>query len=122
MTVEVEWARITGPQLRELGSRPKSLAIFPVGSLEQHGPHLPVITDTASAHAAAVPGKAERFQCGKQIASYLGLVPLEKSSENQRRLGHITKQGSSMLRFCWWRRRRSQCAVSQSGAGSTSTS
>ncbi len=44
-------------------------------------------------------GKAERFQCGKQIASYLGLVPLEKSSGNQRRLGHITKQGSSLLRF-----------------------
>jgi transposase len=44
-------------------------------------------------------GKAERFQCGKQIASYLGLVPLEDSSGNRRRLGHITKQGSSMLRF-----------------------
>src|SRR5438477_6360908 len=44
-------------------------------------------------------GKADRFQCGKQIASYLGLVPLEKSSGNQRRLGHITKQGSSLLRF-----------------------
>src|SRR5216117_3734967 len=44
-------------------------------------------------------GRAERFQCGKQIASYLGLVPLEKSSGNQRRLGHITKQGSSLLRF-----------------------
>jgi transposase len=44
-------------------------------------------------------GKAERFQCGKQIASYLGLVPLEESSGNRRRLGHITKQGSSMLRF-----------------------
>jgi transposase len=44
-------------------------------------------------------GKAERFQCGKQVASYLGLVPLEDSSGNQRRLGHITKQGSSMLRF-----------------------
>src|SRR5205814_3206244 len=44
-------------------------------------------------------GKAERFQCGKQIASYLGLVPLEKSSGNRRRLGHITKQGSSMMRF-----------------------
>src|SRR6201997_2652435 len=44
-------------------------------------------------------GRAERFQCGKQIASYLGLVPLEKSSGNRRRLGHITKQGSSMLRF-----------------------
>ncbi len=44
-------------------------------------------------------GKAKRFQCGKQIASYLGLVPLEKSSGNRRRLGHITKQGNSILRF-----------------------
>ena len=44
-------------------------------------------------------GQAERFQCGKQVASYLGLVPLEDSSGNRRRLGHITKQGSSMLRF-----------------------
>jgi transposase len=44
-------------------------------------------------------GRAERFQCGKQIAAYLGLVPLEDSSGNRRRLGHITKQGSSMLRF-----------------------
>jgi transposase len=44
-------------------------------------------------------GKAERFQCGKQVASYLGLVPLEDSSGSRRRLGHITKQGSSMLRF-----------------------
>jgi transposase len=44
-------------------------------------------------------GKAERFQCGKQVASYLGLVPLEKSSGNRRRLGHITKQGSSIVRF-----------------------
>jgi transposase len=44
-------------------------------------------------------GKADRFQCGKQIACYLGLVPLEKSSGNQRRLGHITKPGNSLLRF-----------------------
>jgi transposase len=44
-------------------------------------------------------GQAERFQCGKQVASYLGLVPLEDSSGNRRRLGHITKQGSSIMRF-----------------------
>ena len=44
-------------------------------------------------------GDTERFECGKQVASYLGLVPLEKSSGNRRRLGHITKQGSSLLRF-----------------------
>ncbi len=44
-------------------------------------------------------GRADRFPCGKQIASYLGLVPLEKSSGNRRRLGHITKQGNALLRF-----------------------
>jgi transposase len=44
-------------------------------------------------------GKAERFQCGKQIAAYLGLVPLEDSSGDRRRLGPITKQGNSLLRF-----------------------
>ncbi len=44
-------------------------------------------------------GKPDRFECGKQIASYLGLVPLEDSSGNRRRLGHITKQGNSLLRF-----------------------
>ena len=32
----------------------RALAILPAGSLEQHGPHLPVITDTASASAAAI--------------------------------------------------------------------
>jgi len=40
-------------------------------------------------------GRAERFGCGKQIARYLGLVPLEESSGERRRLGHITKQGNS---------------------------
>jgi transposase len=53
---------------------------------------------TALAYVLII-GRAERFQCGKQIASYLGLVPLEDSSGNRRRLGHITKQGSSLLRF-----------------------
>ena len=41
---------------------------------------------------------AERFDCGKRVASYLGLVPLEDSSGKRRRL-HITKQGSSIVRF-----------------------
>ena len=44
-------------------------------------------------------GRAERFQCSKQIASYLGLVPSEDSSGDRRRLGHISKQGNALLRF-----------------------
>jgi transposase len=44
-------------------------------------------------------GTPERFPCGKQIASYVGLVPSEDSSGDRRRLGHISKQGNSLLRF-----------------------
>ena len=54
MSIEVEWARMTAPDLREIAGRKGSLAILPAGSLEQHGPHLPVITDTASASAASI--------------------------------------------------------------------
>ena len=44
-------------------------------------------------------GEAERFQCGKQVGCYLGLVPLEDSSGDKRRLGHLAKQGDTLLRF-----------------------
>jgi len=44
-------------------------------------------------------GTPDRFHCGKQIASYVGLVPEENSSGNRRRLGHISKQGNVLLRF-----------------------
>ena len=54
MSTEVEWARMTAPDLRAIAAREGALAILPAGSLEQHGPHLPVITDTASASAAAI--------------------------------------------------------------------
>jgi creatinine amidohydrolase len=54
MAIEVEWARMTAPELKRLAAEKDALAILPVGSLEQHGPHLPVITDTASASAAAI--------------------------------------------------------------------
>jgi transposase IS116/IS110/IS902 family protein len=61
-------------------------------------PHPGVGALTALAFVLII-GRAERFQCGKQIACYLGLVPLEDSSGERRRLGHITKQGNALLRF-----------------------
>ena len=44
-------------------------------------------------------GTPERFECAKQICNYVGLIPSEDSSGGRQRLGHITKQGSSLLRF-----------------------
>lgn len=44
-------------------------------------------------------GNAGRFRCGKQVGSYLGLIPKEESSGGRQRLGHISKQGNTLLRF-----------------------
>jgi transposase len=44
-------------------------------------------------------GPATRFECAKQVGSYFGLIPSEDSSGGKQRLGKISKQGSSFLRF-----------------------
>jgi len=44
-------------------------------------------------------GDWQRFPRGKHVASYLGLIPAEDSSSDRRRLGHISKQGNSLLRW-----------------------
>ena len=43
-------------------------------------------------------GEVSRFRRGKQVASYLGLIPREESSGGRQKLGSITKQGNRMLR------------------------
>jgi transposase len=52
---------------------------------------------TALAFAATL-GDASRFQRGKQVASYVGLIPREYSSGGKQRLGGISKQGNRFLR------------------------
>jgi transposase len=44
-------------------------------------------------------GDVSRFKRGKQVASYLGLIPSEHSSSHRRRLGWISKQGNSFMRM-----------------------
>ena len=44
-------------------------------------------------------GEVNRFPSARQVSAYLGLVPSEYSSGGKQRLGHISKQGSSLMRF-----------------------
>jgi len=80
LTQAVEWEAEKCPEARRLRTHPGVGALTALGFV-------------------LIVGEAERFHCGKQVASYLGLVPLEKSSGSRRRLGHITKPASSILRF-----------------------
>lgn len=43
-------------------------------------------------------GDVRRFPRGKQVASYLGLIPREETSGGRQKLGAITKQGNRLLR------------------------
>ncbi|WP_241665236.1 creatininase family protein [Teichococcus oryzae] len=49
----VRWERLTAPELRALAER-GALVVLPVASLEQHGPHLPVWTDSMIGHACCL--------------------------------------------------------------------
>ena len=53
---------------------------------------------TALAYVLTI-GDVGRFPRGKQVASYLGLIPSEHSSSDKQRLGAISKQGNSFLRM-----------------------
>jgi transposase len=44
-------------------------------------------------------GDIARFEGSKQVVSYIGLIPSEDSSGQRRRLGAISKQGNSFMRF-----------------------
>src|SRR5215213_1924272 len=40
------WGYYTGPEIAKLARDPNATAVLNVGAVEQHGPHLPVMTDT----------------------------------------------------------------------------
>jgi transposase len=46
-------------------------------------------------------GDPKRFDHGNQVASYIGMIPCEHTSGKRQRLGKMTKQGNSLLRYLW---------------------
>jgi len=46
-------------------------------------------------------GDAQRFANGKAVASYIGMIPCEHSSGKRQRLGKLSKEGNSLLRYLW---------------------
>lgn len=74
---------------REASNRPEALRLMT---------HPGVGPLTALAYVLII-GTPERFHRGKQIGTYVGLIPSEDSSSDKQRLGHISKQGNSLLRF-----------------------
>jgi transposase len=102
------WATRRRRDLLELVDRLNGIIVELTAAIEQEAHKRPEVLRlmthpgvgpiTALAFVLTI-GSPDRFACGKQIGSYLGLIPEEDSSANRQRLGHITKQGSSLVRF-----------------------
>src|SRR6202051_3726759 len=80
---------LTAAAEQEVKKRPEALRLMT---------HPGVGPLTALAYVLII-GTPERFHCGKQIGTYVGMIPSEDSSARKQRLGHISKQGNSLLRF-----------------------
>lgn len=76
---------------REVQQRPQSLRLM------TH-PGVGPITALAS---EVFLGDPRRFADGKAVASYVGMIPSERSSGRRQRLGKLSKQGNALLRFLW---------------------
>src|SRR5579885_3379474 len=87
--LEVEISQLERQVMEEAGQRAEAVRLMT---------HPGVGAVTALAMVLTL-GPAERFQSAKQVASYFGLIPSEDSSGGRQRLGRISKQGSSFLRF-----------------------
>jgi transposase len=65
-------------------------------------------------------GTGERLHCSKQIGSYVGFIPCEDSSAGRHRLGHISKQGNTLLRFLLVEAAQGPCVAIRTGDVGTS--
>lgn len=59
-------------------------------------PGIALLTAMALVHTL---GDAARFRRKEQVVAFVGLDPLEHSSAEKKRIGHISKHGSRLLRF-----------------------
>ena len=82
-------AELTAAVEQEANQRPEVLRLM------TH-PGVGAITGLAYVQVIGTP---DRFPCGKQIGSYIGLIPCEDSSAGKQRLGHLSKQGNALLRY-----------------------
>src|SRR6202051_3103394 len=82
-------AELTAAVEREANKRPEVVRLMT---------HPGVGPITGVAYVLVI-GTPDRFPCGKKIGSHTGLIPCEDSSAGRQRLGHISKQGNTLLRF-----------------------
>lgn len=92
----IAWAGRTYPEIRAVGETDGSILIVPVGSIEQHGPHMPVATDILLADAVSRGGAQAAADDGVPV---LVTPPVWTGSSDHHRFwgGTLTIEVETML-------------------------
>ena len=88
------WSDLTSEEFSRL-DRSRLIAVLPVGATEQHGPHLPMSTDTATIDgmvAASLPHLPDDL-----TVLFLPTVPYGKSNEHSRYPGTLTVSANTLI-------------------------
>ncbi|MFJ6651513.1 creatininase family protein [Microbacterium sp. NPDC091313] len=90
----LELARATWPDVAAFLERGTAVAVLPFGALEQHGPHLPLSTDTLQADALA------RRLATELDAALLPAIPLGNTWSNEALPGTVSLSADTVAAVC----------------------
>jgi creatinine amidohydrolase len=86
---------LTAPAIEALPDKPNTVIVLPIGAIEQHGPHLPICTDTAI--ATEVTGRALALLDLAIPAYALPPVWCGKSNEHVRFSGTVILRAETLM-------------------------
>ena len=95
MTIKHYWADLTAAEFRALNVA-RTIAVLPVGAIEQHGPHLPVSVDRDIVEEI-VARSAPRLE-GLPVL-FLPTMPIGKSNEHIAFPGTLTLSAETLMRL-----------------------
>jgi len=90
----LEWPNLKAQELRALANE-NAVVILPIASIEQHGPHLPVMTDTRTGHEIAVQAVRKAWDRRRTL-----VTPVVWSGQSE---PHMPFRGTLPLRYAIFR-------------------
>ena len=87
----MEWLKMTGPRFKKYVASGKGVAVLPCGSIEKHGPHLPLGTDTLNVEYVA------KAACERTGAIMLPALPYLFVNEMKASAGAVSLTAKTLI-------------------------
>ena len=98
MKNSIRWDHLTSPEIRKLAEE-KAIVLVPVGSTEQHGPHLPVGTDALLATLFERTDRSGAAKEGQALCGHPPRWPWPSSTHHMSFAGSLTLKPQTYLQM-----------------------